>query len=447
MTRATRIALPLAGFLLATFPAAELTAQNPATPSRYAPQNPQPGVAGAGPAQPQQPARASVYGPAVGPAAQPAQPQGAQPPQRQPYPAAGTVQNTQLQGSAQQPGAVRPASGQEPIRQPGLGNPGLGNVNAPGAGGPLDVPRAAVVPPAPVQPEGFPLDPKVQAWVDQVLLYWEKRSDQVKTLECTFQKWEYDPQSTPDEFNRLKNLNKLHEMRAFKYAGGEIKYAGPDKGLFHVRRLMSLAPDKKTGELNYADQPPENGEHWITDGKRVFAFDAVKKQVIESQLPPEMQGKSLADGPLPFMFGARAETIKARYWIRPLQADKPGEYNLEAIPKSRQDAGNFKMVHVVLDEKEYLPIRMQIFDTDWSPANPHRTAYMFENRKVNNPDLVKVLNPLGLPNPWASEFYDVKTPRGWTRVVVGPDGKVVPPAGAAGASTATAPNVQGPVPR
>lgn len=309
------------------------------------------------------------------------------------------------------------------------------------------MPRAAVVPAGPVQPEGFPLKPEVQAWVDQVLAYWEKRSDQVKTLECTFQKWEYDPQSMPNEFNQLKNLNKLHEMRAFKYASGEIKYAAPDKGLFHVRRLMSLTPDKVTSQLNYADQPPENGEHWVTDGKRVFAFDAVKKQVIESQLPPEMQGKSLADGPLPFMFGARAETIKARYWIRPLQAENKGEYCLEAIPKSRQDAANFKMVQVVLDEKEYLPIRMQIFDTDWSPANPHRTAYLFENRVVNNPNLAKVLNPFGLPNPWAREFYEVKTPSGWTRMVIDANGKIVPPAGTPGPNTATAPNPNAPVPR
>lgn len=427
MTRATRFAFPLAGLFLAAIPASDSIAQNPAAPSRYAPQNQPQGQST------QQPNRTSVYGPAVGaPAAQPNRQQPQQGQQFQVQPA-----------QAQQPvGQAGPANAQGPIRQPGLVNP-----NAPGVPG-ANVPKVQVVPPGvgPQQPEWFPLDPKVQAWVDQVLIFWEKRSDQVKTLECKFQKWEYDPQSMPGEFNQLKNLNKLHEMRAFKYASGEIKYAAPDKGLFHVRRLMSLAPDKATGQLSYADQPPENGEHWVTDGKRVFAFDAVQKQVIESQLPPEMQGKSLADGPLPFMFGARAETIKARYWIRPLKAENTGEYCLEAVPKSRQDAGNFKMVQIVLDEKEYLPIRMQIFDTDWSPSNPHRTAYLFENRKVNESDLMKALNPLGLPNPWAKEFYEVKIPAGWKHVVIDANGKVVPPAGTP-ANTATAPNAAAPLPR
>lgn len=418
MTRATRCLFPTAGLLLIAFAAAKVNAQNP---------------------QPNQPQRASVYGPSVGTPAAQANRQQAQ--QGQPQQGAYQVQPAQ----AQQPvGQAGPANAQGPIRQPGMVNP-----NGPGVPG-ANVPKVQVVSPGvgPQQPEWFPLDPKVQAWVDQVLLYWEKRSDQVKTLECTFQKWEYDPQAVPDEFNRLKTLGKLHELRYNKFAAGTIKYAAPDKGLFHVTELWGLAPDKTSGELKHAKQPPENGEHWVTDGKRVFAFDAIKKEVIESQLPPEMQGKSLADGPLPFMFGARAETIKARYWIRPLQADSAGEYCLEAVPKSRQDAGNFKMVQIVLDEKEYLPVRMQIFDTDWSPSNPHRTAYKFENRTVNSAKIGPLLNPLGLPlpNPWAKEFYEVKIPAGWKHVVIDANGKIVPPGGTP-ANTATAPNAAAPLPR
>jgi TIGR03009 family protein len=430
MTRAIRSVFATAGLVVLFGAAADLAAQNVAAPSRYAPQGQQSGQAA--PAG-QQPARASVYGPATGaPAAQPNRPQ---PQQGQPY----QVQPAQArtEPAQQQPGQVRPANGQMPIRQPGLGN-----AAAPGAGGPLDVPRAAVVSPPPLQPEWFPLDPKVQVWVDQVLAYWEKRSDQVKTLECTFQKWEYDPQYVADEFNRLKNLNQLHLMPFAKYAAGTIKYAAPDKGLFHVTSLQVIAPPKPGAKPAYAAQPPENGEHWVTDGKRVFAFDAIKKEVIESLLPPEMQGKSLADGPLPFMFGARAETIKARYWIRPLQAENAGEYCLEAVPKSRQDSANFKTVQIVLDEKEYLPIRMQIFDSDWSPNNPHRTAYKFDNRTVNAPNhIAKILDPLDL---WTKQFYEVKTPSGWKRIVHDASGNIVGPGGA---NTATAPLINGPVPR
>ena len=288
----------------------------------------------------------------------------------------------------------------------------------------------------PQEPEWHPLDPKVQEWVDNVLRYWEKRSNEVKTLECKFQKWTYDPSEVSAEFQQLKALGKLHQLPFSKYAKGTIKYAGPDKGLFKVEQLMAIAPGEKNPDSTqkYNALGKENGEHWITDGKRVFAFDAGNKQLIERQLPPEMHGKSLADGPLPFMFGTRAETIKARYWIRPLQAEQAGEYCLEAVPKTWQDAQNFKMVQIVLDEKQYLPIRMQVFERDWSPVNPHRVAYRFDDRQENEPNTLKgLLDPL---NIWTREFFQVETPRGWKRIVYNANNEII-----SGGNTAALPQV------
>ena len=413
MTRATRFAFAASCCIAAVLTGRELLAQN------YQPKTPQQQGA-------QQPARASVYGPVAGPAA--AQPQ--QNPQAQPR------QNFQVQPAQgqQQPGAqgqVRPVADQQPIRQPGAGQPGAANL-------PIPIPGMH---PMPQQPEWYPLDPKVQEWVDNVLRFWEERSNKVKTLECKFQKWEYDPSEVPNEFQQLKALGKLHQLPFSKYANGVIKYAAPDRGLFKVEQLMAIAPSEKNpdGTQKYNSQPKENGEHWVTDGKRVFAFDASRKELTESHLPPEMQGKALADGPLPFMFGARAETIKARYWIRPLQAEQAGEYCLEAVPKSRQDSSNFKMVQIVLDEKQYLPTRMQIFHSDWSPVNPHRTAYRFDDRNENDKNaLSAIINPFNLPNPWAREFFEVETPRGWKRIVYDATGKII--AGGA-ANTVTAPQV------
>ncbi len=430
MTRATRFVLVANCLLVVSQLTSNLFAQNyqPVGTQQAGPQQAQSGATA-------QPARASVYGPAIGPAApqnrgqvQPAQAQQVQPQQ------GGQFQFQPVAGQAG--GNVRPVADQQPIRQPGAGEA------TPIGPGPLNVPRAAIVQPLPQQPEWYPLDPKVQDWVDNVLRFWEERSNKVKTLECKFQKWEYDPAMMAADFQRLKALGKLHELPFSKYAKGTIKYASPDKGLFKVEQLQVIVPGQQgpDGKPKYEVQPAENGEHWVTDGKNVFAFDAVNKEVIESQLPPDMQGKALADGPLPFMFGARAESIKARYWIRPLQPEGKGEYCLEAVPKSRQDAANFKMVQIVLDEKQYLPTRMQIFEGDWSPANPHRTAYRFDDRKENEEKdaLNALLNPLNLKlNPWAQAFFNVATPRGWKRIVRDANGNIV----GGGANTATAPGV------
>jgi TIGR03009 family protein len=383
---------------------------------QLAAQNNQPTAAGQ-----QQPRQASVYGPPLGGPAPVRQGPAVQAQFRQVQ--AGPDEQVQQQNPQQ--GQLLPAAGQGPIRQPANGVAGPAVPNG------LDVPKVQVVPPrpSPLQPDWYPLDPKVQTWVDQVLAYWEKRSDQVKTLECTFQKWEYDPQYVPNIVQQLQVQGKLHEMPFTKYASGVIKYAAPDKGLFRVEQLQAIDGGQPGQKPKYNAQPKENGEHWVSDGKRVFAFDAKNKEVLESQLPPEMQGKALADGPLPFLFGARAETIKARYWIRPLQAEAAGEYCLEAVPKSQQDAANFKMVQVVLDEKEYLPTKMQIFERDWSPSNPHRTAYKFDKRIVNEPQNVvpAALNPLKIANPWHREFYEVKIPSGWRHIIRDANGNTVSP--------------------
>jgi len=440
MTRATRTLFVL--FVSSVF-AGQLAAQNyqpqqqgnnpavaQANPaSRYAPQGQQSGGQGQ-----YQPAQGSVYGP--------------QPAQNRQAPA-----NAQQNPAFNAQGQVIQATGQQPIRQPGA--PGVAGQPIPVQGAPGGPLPAA--PASPMQPEWFPLDPKVQEWVDNVLRYWEERSDKIKTLECNFQKWEYDPSYMPTEAQRLQLAGKLHELPFRAYSSGTIKYGAPDKGLFKVDTLQSIQLGKPGEKHTYFTQPPENGEHWVCDGKRVYAFDSRNKQVIEQILPPEMQGKALADGPLPFMFGARAETIKARYWIRPLQAENKGEYCLEAVPKSRTDAANFKMVQIVLDEKEYLPVRMQIFERDFSPQNPHRTAYMFDKRVVNSESsLAKALNPLQLNlNPWHREFFEVKTPAGWKRIVQNPEGPPQPGPNVAGPGTSagTPPaqamrpgNPQGPAP-
>jgi hypothetical protein len=47
------------------------------------------------------------------------------------------------------------------------------------------------------------------------------------------------------------------------------------------------------------------------------------------------------------LFGAKAEKIKERYWVRavhPPQGKEGQEYWIQAYPKRRQDAANFKMV-------------------------------------------------------------------------------------------------------
>ena len=310
---------------------------------------------------------------------------------------------------------------QEPIRQPaGPANPAAQPI------GPVVVPAAMA---GPQQPIWLPLAPEHVQWVDQILKYWEERSNKIKTLSCKFTRWDYDPVFGPRDPNTAKTIAK-----------GEVKYAQPDKGLFKVTDLMLYAPPAKAGDQpTYAPQDANFGEHWVCDGIRVFEFDARNKRVIERELPPNMKGKAIADGPLPFLFGAKAETIKARYWVRGLPQGGNGKYWLEAVPKSRQDAQNFKMVHIVLDEKTFLPEMLQTFAPNFDgKANTSRTTYQFAEHEVTDTGL-NLLELTKRLNLFATNFYEPKIPSGWKKVVEGAGGQAALAPGPAPPGQATAP--------
>lgn len=257
------------------------------------------------------------------------------------------------------------------------------------------------MPKEPILPRPFSEPtPEQQQFLDQLLTAWEKRSDQIERYRCKFERWEYDPVFGPKDPKEAKT-----------YATGRLLYAKPDKGLFQVETIKVYAPPKTPDDSPEWVERKEPGEHWVCDGKRIFEFNVHKKQLIERQLPPEMQGKAIVEGPLPFLFGAKADKLKARYWLRVVTpADVKNEYWLEACPKYRADAMNFKMVHVIIDDQEFLPKALQTFDPNFDPQKrPIRTVFTFDKRELN-----WSLNSF---NPFAKEFYEPKTPFGWKKVV------------------------------
>ena len=104
--------------------------------------------------------------------------------------------------------------------------------------------------------------------------------------------------------------------------------------------VLPLTPGQ---EPKFTADPEELNEHWVCDGKSIFEFEGRKKQLIQRELPPEMRGKQIVEGPLPFLFRVCAEMIKVRYWIRAiLPPPMKGAVTLEAEPKTREDAANFR---------------------------------------------------------------------------------------------------------
>jgi TIGR03009 family protein len=275
-----------------------------------------------------------------------------------------------LQGG--QPGASLGAPGQ--FGQPDPRDP---RFQAPGppAGG------AAYQLPCPFDP---PPTPYEEANLDRVLLYWEQSSKGVKTFDCHFTRFDYDP----FDFTRRPDEPKVDE--------GEIRYSAPDKAMFLVK-----------------GQKGEMSEQWVCDGKAIYEMDPIHRQMIVHKLAPELQGKAIADGPVPFLFGAKRESLRQRYYMRIKRPQNPAEERkevcLEAWPKYPADAQNFKYAELILaiGEKSLTPTAVQIHH----PNGKNRVSYALRSIAINKSDLRSILE-----SPW----WHPAAPSGWQTVVKEP---------------------------
>jgi len=218
--------------------------------------------------------------------------------------------------------------------------------------------------PAPAAPAFPQLTPEQQAALDRLLAAWEGRNAAVTTWACTFIKWEYNAWSPADASG---------ERLAFSESSGEIKYANPDKGLFRVKESKQWNGQTR----RYEARTGEAGEHWVCNGTSIYEFRHAERQLRETKLPPEMRGKAISDGPLPFVFGAKADTLKKRYAMRLITP--PGVTDqiwLEALPRMQADAANFSKVELILQARDLMPFAMQIY----KPGGQDRDVFQFDSR-------------------------------------------------------------------
>ncbi len=244
----------------------------------------------------------------------------------------------------------------------------------------------------PVAP--FQLTPAQQQLLDNILLKWEQQSQRVNTFTCNFNRWEVDPAWGP----------KNNEF-TLTSGSGAIKYKAPDRGEYQVHKVVKWDGAK----LAYVPDA-DSEQRWLCDGESIFEWDYKAKQLKVRPLPEGMRGKAISDGPLPFIFGAKADELKRRYWMRDVtRAEHVGKQIwIDARPKFQVDAANFQRVTVILNEKTFMPQGLQIFPPGAVVAEGQPqayTAYGFETPSVNNP-----LNIL--------EFLAPKAPPFWKRVVI-----------------------------
>lgn len=211
-----------------------------------------------------------------------------------------------------------------------------------------------------------PLEPELE----KLLKEWEVESSKIKTLSGEHQRIVY---------------NKVFEVE--KWGEGQFFYESPDKGRIDMegreppkgRKSKRISPTSGDPFRIEADAQTK----WVCTGIAVLNINDKEKQYEMFELPKEMQGKNIIHGPLPFLFGMKAEDAKRRFELSfDFDEDKQNteEYVwIKAVPRQVMDRDNFKVATIQLDRKRFLPLAVKLVD----PSENVETVYIFPKDKLH----------------------------------------------------------------
>jgi TIGR03009 family protein len=233
------------------------------------------------------------------------------------------------------------------------------------------------------QVEGMRLE-KLDPKVEQILKDWEAVTSAFKKLSGNFVRMKYDP---------------VFQVE-FK-AEGEFFYEAPDKGNYEIKGVdvkaliaKGIVSKKKDKDGNPYEIKSDAAERWVCTGTEVIKIDEKEKTYEKAPIPPEGQGQNIIDGPLPFLFGMKAERAKTRYKKITLMNRTADEIQIEVLPRLPEDASNWQKAVIIIDAKLFVPKAVKLV----GPSGAE-TVHVFSNVKVNPTKPWLGANPFK-PNLW-----------------------------------------------
>jgi TIGR03009 family protein len=200
--------------------------------------------------------------------------------------------------------------------------------------------------------------------LEQVLRDWEAKSSQFQRLRGNQHRITYD-----DTFG------------VEKHCDGEFTYEAPDKGSYKLE--PSKIPENSVSRTKTRTGQPYtlqagDTERWVCTGEFIVQINDKEKTYSVIEIPPENRGKNIIDGPLPFLFGMKAEQAKMRYFLK-LLPGREGQVWLSVKPRRREDAANWREATVIIDDQTFLPFAVRLVD----PSGQGTTVHTFSNIEVN----------------------------------------------------------------
>jgi len=247
---------------------------------------------------------------------------------------------------------------------------------------------------------GKPADVDPVLW--QVLEYWEAQSSRIERLQGDVLKRTYD---TPFQTETVGE--------------GRLFYESPDKGRLDMKSINPKDLKNMIAKRNQPDARVQRGkdgkpfrlvsgltEKWVCDGQRLISVNEEEKTAEVAELPDELQGQNIMNGPLPFLFGLPAKEAVARFDLKLVNA--PSRTNpiakLTAFPKLRSDQQNWMAATIYLDTQKGLPTGIQLR----MPGESKREVYQFFDLKVNARQIPIWLGGGGRPFALNLRGYNVK---------------------------------------
>ena len=166
---------------------------------------------------------------------------------------------------------------------------------------------------------------------------------------------------------------------------GEIKFEQPDKAslkLMPMKIPVGEKSQKKDPKGNPYELDGVTPERWVCTGKEIFQIDDKEETFRVVLIPPNMRGQQINEGPIPFLFGLKAEEAKKRYRFFDLKpppgVNIPNSFWFRAEPRRQVDRQEYKYADVVLDIKRFVPIAIRLVD----PPETTTTVYRFDEKKI-----------------------------------------------------------------
>ncbi len=216
------------------------------------------------------------------------------------------------------------------------------------------------------QPQELRVEP-VSPELQNVLERWEKESAKIQWLSGDHERIHYD-----------------HTFFVESRSAGRFVYEAPDKGRYEFEGVKigkdevskKQGPDKKPYKIQSG-----LAERWICTGKEVIKINDVDKTYDVVEIPEDQRGEKIMEGPLPFLFGMKAEQAKRRYHLELL--DKPDDPRIwiYVVPRLEQDRRNYREATIILDGKSFHPIAVRMID----PRGAEETVHKFKGVRDTKP--------------------------------------------------------------